>query len=138
MLLVHLGEIGESVVESDHVGVGHLRNRESGVEFDLAVWTTLGRAMTPGVIHKNLAHQPGGHADEVRAVLRVERALVGESQVSFVHQGRGLEGVARAFPFQVAVGDGAEFLVDERNEGLKGLLIASAPFHEQLAERLGR
>ena len=138
MLLVHLGEIDKCVVESDHVCLRHLRHGKSGVEFDLAVRTTLSGAMAPGVIHENLAHQPGSHANEVRAVLRLERALVGEAQVSLMDKGRGLKSVARALPFQIAVSDGAEFFVDERDQRLKGLLIASPPFHKKFAKRLGR
>jgi hypothetical protein len=76
LLLVHLGEIGKCVLESDYVCPKHLRHGKSG---DLAVRTTLGAAMTPGVIHENLAHQPSGHANEVPAVLGVERALIGEA-----------------------------------------------------------
>jgi hypothetical protein len=93
--------------------------------------------MTPGVIHENLAHQSGGHANEVRAVLRVERALVGEAQVSLVYERCGLESVARALPFQIAVSDGAELVVDERDQCLKGLLISSPPFHKKFAKWLG-
>jgi hypothetical protein len=138
LLLVHLSEIGKSVIESDHVRPRHLRHGKSRVEFDLKIRTALSGAMTPGVIHENLAHQSGGHANEVRAVLRVERALVGEAQVSLVHEGCGLESVARALPFQIAVSDGAEFFVDEWDQCLKGLLIASPPFQKKFAKWLGR
>jgi hypothetical protein len=136
--LSNLGEVVDSVVETDYVCLGHLWHAESGVEFELAVRTTFGGSMTAGVIHENLALQPGGHAHDVRAVLRVERALVGEAQISLVSDGCGLESVARTFSFQITVCHGAEFLVDEWDQGMKGLPIASPPFYKQLAKRLGR
>lgn len=94
--------------------------------------------MAPGVVHENVAHQPGSHAKEVRAVLRAERSLVGEAQASLVHEGYGLESVAWALPLQTGVSNSAAFFAGERDQCLKGLLIASLLFQKKVAKWLGR
>jgi hypothetical protein len=107
------------------------------VQLYSAISAAFGRAMIPGIVHQNLPHESGGDGNKVFPVLGLKRALPGQSQVSFVHQGRGLQSVSRALLLQVMVGPGVEFVVDEGNQGFQGFSIARFPFIEQLADGLG-
>ena len=49
-----------------------------------------------------------------------------------MHKGRRLQRVARALSPQVACGQPAEFLVNQRREFVEGLFVAAGPLHQQL------
>ncbi len=104
-----------------------MRYLETSVEFHLVFGTSLGGVAAAGVIHQNLSHQFGGHPKEVGAILKLRGALVNEPQKGFMHQRRALEGVTWALRSQIAVGERSQFMVDERNQGLKRFLVALPP-----------
>ena len=64
------------------------------------------------MIDEDLAHYAGGDAVEMRPALPVDLGVIDQAQVSFVHQGRGLERVVAALASQVAARYVAEFVVD--------------------------
>ena len=49
------------------------------------------------VLNQNLPHQCGTNGDEKFTILELSRALLLQSQISLVHQGGTLQGVARTF-----------------------------------------
>ena len=82
------------------------------------------------MIHQDLAHQPGGHAQEVRPVLPVDAGLIHQPQIGFIHQGGGLQGMAGPLAAHGAVGDAPEFALDEGNRLVQTLPVASLPAKE--------
>ncbi len=69
---------------------------------------------TLGVIDQDLAHRPSGDGEEVCPVLPVWISLVGQTQISLVHQGRRLQGVIGALPLHKMMSEAPEFFVDQR------------------------
>jgi len=72
------------------------------------------------------------------AVFNVGGPLLHEAKVCFVDECGALKSVVWAFLPKVVLGDAAQFLVDQRNEGLEGLLITSSPAVQHGAYRLRR
>ncbi len=63
-------------------------------------------------------------------------ALVDEPQVGLVHQGGGLEGVARVLPLQIALGLAVQLLVNDGDELVQRGRVAAAPRLEQTGHAL--
>lgn len=74
----------------------------------------------------------------MRPILRVERALVHQSHIGFMDQGRALQRVFGAFSPQMVPRDVPEFSVNERDQLLKRPLVAGFPADQKLRDRLGR
>jgi hypothetical protein len=55
-------------------------------------------------IHQNLSHQPGGHGEEVGAVLPLNPLMPDEPAVDLVDQGCGLDGDVPSFAPQYSRG----------------------------------
>ncbi len=91
-----------------------------------------------GVIHEDPAHQIRGEPEEVRAALPVHRLLIHEPHERFVHERRALDRVIRPFAAQMALGEGAQLLINEPGQLAQRSLIATAPAGEQLRDRLIR
>jgi hypothetical protein len=64
--------------------------------------------------------------------------LFHEAKVCFVDKRGALESVVWPFLPKVMLGDAAQLLVDQRDEGLQGLLITSSPSVQHGAYRLRR
>jgi hypothetical protein len=77
-------------------------------------------------------HHDRCQADELRAILPVDALLVDQPQVGFVDERGRLEGMVRALPSQVAGGDPAKLVVDERQHPLAGVLVAVGRVEQQL------
>ncbi len=86
-----------------------------------------GGGLPLGVVHQDAAHHAGRDAEEVRPALPVDLVVVHQAQVRLVDQGRGLERVVAAFAAQVAARHLAQFLVDRRQEFLRGCHAAALP-----------
>src|SRR5262249_5717609 len=71
-----------------------------------------------------------GDAHELRTVLEGS-ALSGESEVGFVDEGGGLEGVSFALALEEMDGETFELLVDERDELGEGFAVASLHLGEE-------
>jgi hypothetical protein len=82
------------------------------------------------VIDQESAHHLTRHTIEVCAVSPVDVSLVDQFHVGLVDQCGGLEGMARAFPSQLARGDAAHFVIDERQQSIERVPIASGPLDE--------
>ena len=68
-------------------------------------------------------------------VLKLNLLLLAESKIRFVHQRRALQGVIRALPLQVAVGQAVQFLIDQRRQIAQCFLIAGSPLCQQFADQ---
>jgi hypothetical protein len=86
------------------------------------------------VIHQNAPDHLRGDAEEVRAVLPLDTALVDQAQIGFMHQGGRLQGVVGPLAPQIPRGKAAEFIVDNGRELLERLLLALAPIRQQLGD----
>ena len=82
------------------------------------------------------AHELRGHGKEVGAVLPLWMVFIGELEVGVVEQSRGLESVARSFPFHALMRDALKLGLDERDEPFQGARIAAAPLKEELRDLL--
>src|SRR4029077_3199809 len=100
---------------------------------------SLGRGTTPRIVNQDLAHLPRRHRQKVRAILSVERRLLADKpQIGFMNQRCALQCVSRTFLFEMVVCDVAQFLVDQGNQSLESLLVASSPAQQKFAYRLRR
>lgn len=70
----------------------------------------------------------------------MRRSLAGQPEIGFVDECGSLQGVTGPLTSHVAMGDPAQFTVDEGNSLIKGGMIAWAPPREQFSDlrrRLG-
>jgi hypothetical protein len=86
---------------------------------------------TSGKVDQDPSHQLSGNGDKVRAILPADAAGVDQPDVSLVHQGGGLKGVASLLPTHAAFGQTVEFVVHQRRQLAQRGLIAIAPGHQQ-------
>jgi hypothetical protein len=86
------------------------------------------------VIDQNSAHGLGREAEELRAALPVDAALIHQLDVGLVYERRAFEGVVRPLVAQVPGRDAVQFLIDERHQSLECLPIAFTPTPEQIGD----
>jgi hypothetical protein len=65
--------------------------------------------------------------EKVRTVLPADVLRIHQAQVGFVHQRRGLQGVAVALATHLALRHAVQIAIDERRKALHRALIAGAP-----------
>jgi hypothetical protein len=82
--------------------------------------------MAAGMIYENPAHHLGRHRDELNAVLPAG-PLVDQTQVGFVDEGRGLQGVTGPLAAQVRGGAAAQFRVQEDHQAIPCRRITRPP-----------
>ena len=70
------------------------------------------------------AHRLGGGAEEVRAVLPGLRGGIHQLEPRLMDERGRLEGVARAFPGHFMRGQAAQFVVNQRQQFVRGLGVA--------------
>ena len=70
--------------------------------------------MTTGVIDQDPAHDLCRDTKEVRSILPIDLALVDESDVRLMNEGRRLQGVVGALAPKLARGNAPELPIDER------------------------
>jgi hypothetical protein len=90
------------------------------------------------VVDEEPAHDLTRHPVEMRAAPPVDPSLVDQFQVGLVNQCGGLEGMVGAFAPQLAGGDAAQFVIDERQQSVERARITSRPVVEQPGEVAGR
>lgn len=78
------------------------------------------------MIDQNIAHELGGDGEEMHAVIPVNRIVVDEPQVSFVHQGGAFESVLIALS-RNAPGQPAQLVVDQRHQLFACRAVAVVP-----------
>ena len=88
-------------------------------------------ALGPGDINEYPPHQARRHRHEMGAILPAHLPQVRQPQVGFVDERRWLKRLACSFPVHIAPREAPQFVVDERNEFLKGGLISVAPGPQQ-------
>ena len=83
------------------------------------------------VVDKDVAHDAGGHCEEMCAVLPCDVLCVHPPQIRLVHKRGGLQTVPNALVTHVLPRDTMEFVVDERSQLLERLFVALPPFQQQ-------
>jgi hypothetical protein len=78
----------------------------------------------PGGFDQNPPHGFGGGREEMPTAIPPMVPRTDESQPSLVHEGGGLEGLARHFVGHLVRRELAQFVVDQRQEFLGGLSFA--------------
>src|SRR5262249_29488739 len=78
-----------------------------------------------------LPHQAGRNSEEVRAILTGHIA-VNQTQVRFVDQSRGLQGMTRSLAAHVVASQASQFVFNDRDQPVERDLIAFPPFKQQL------
>src|SRR5262249_48644732 len=97
---------------------------------------TLERTPFTRMVNHDPPHQLRGWCDEVRPVLPRRLRVFNQSQVSFVEDRGGLQGVAGALPAHVMVSQPVQFGLHQRKQLLERPLVSSAPVTEQLSNLL--
>ena len=72
------------------------------------------------------------------AIVGVKGPLVQQAQVGLVDECCALQGMAGTLALEMAVGDVAEFFVDQRKQLLQCFLVARFPAHQEFGYRMGR
>jgi hypothetical protein len=79
------------------------------------------------VINQDAAHQLCRDRKEVGSVMPLHMLLLDEPEVCFIYQSSRLQRVANTLSAHVAMGQPAQFLIDERQQAVECRLISSAP-----------
>src|SRR5262245_37643670 len=92
------------------------------------------RITAPGMVDEDAPHRLSRDRKEMGAVLPVHALVVDQAHVSLVDQRGGLQAVAGALAFHVAVREVAKLLVHDRRQLSERALIATAPRAEERAD----
>ena len=95
-------------------------------------------AVTTGVIDEDPAHDLRRDTKEMRAILPIDQALVDESDVGLMDQGRRLQGVVGALAPKLARGHPAELRVDEWQQLGERSPVATTPIAEESRDVMRR
>ena len=85
-----------------------------------------------GMVHQDAPHHLRGDGEELAPVLPGGRALAEQAEVGLVHEGRGLQRVARPLATQAVRRPPPQLLVDQRKEAVAGGDVPLAPGLQQL------
>src|SRR5690606_19445397 len=102
------------------------------------VAAAFGGALGPRVVHEDAAHDAGGEAEEVEAVLPRAPLLPRELEVGLVDERRRVEGLGAALPEALAVRERPELVVDEREQPVERLGVAVVRLREETGDLVGR
>ena len=92
------------------------------------------RGLSTRVVDKDPAHDPGRDTEEMRSILPFDIALFDQPQVRLVNERGWLERVARAFVSKLTGGNPAQLGIDERQQAVEGVSIATTPVVEQFRD----
>jgi hypothetical protein len=81
------------------------------------------------VVHKNVPHDLRCQGKKMCSTLPIGFAIH-QAQISFMNQGGWLEGVIVTLSGEVFAGNAAQFIVDERNQGIARCQVALIPTDE--------
>lgn len=84
------------------------------------------------MIDEDLAHQGGGHAEEVRAARQSRAVEIDQSKINLVNEGGCLKGVTRRLISETAARHPAQFVVYERDEAVERRGVSLVPGEEQV------
>jgi len=130
LLLVELRQRFQSIVQGNHLDLRDVWEIDANIEFDTLIGSALGCPVMARVIHQHLPHQPGGHRQEVRAVVGFERSLVNQTQIRLMDQSGALQRMTGSFGPQLASRDVAQFLINKRDQAPEGILVSRPPTNE--------
>src|SRR6266436_9896590 len=88
------------------------------------------------MVNHDAPHQLRGRRDKVGAALPERLRIIDQSQVGFVENDGGLQGVAGAFPAHVMVREPVQFGLHQRKQLLQRSVVSAAPVAEQLGDLL--
>ncbi len=136
------GQLVQRVIERDQIEIGFARESVADAGQFLqgkfvGITTAFGRLHGARVLDQNLAHEIGGHAEEMSPVLPIDLGLVDEPHIGFVDQRGRLQGMARPFPAQMMIGQPAQLSIDERQQVIERAAIPFAPVKQSLCDILG-
>jgi len=89
------------------------------------------------MVHQVVAHHLRGNPEEVRTILPVGRLLANQAQIGFVYECGALKSVIGALVPEMAAGQAAQFIVNDRYERFARFLISSTPICKQPADLAG-
>ena len=129
LLLIEFRQFLESVVERHHINVaGFELKRVIQRQPESAI--ALGGIPAARVLDQNLPHQLGADGHEMITILKWSCALFFQAQISLVHQGGALQGVARAFLPQVMMRDPSQLVINQRKRPAQGLVVTGVPVRQ--------
>src|SRR5881392_978837 len=90
------------------------------------------------MINHDAPHQLRGRRDKMAPALPDRLRIIDQSQVSFVENGGGLQGMAGALPAHIMVREPVQFGLHQWDQLLQRSLVSAAPVAEQLGDLLLR
>jgi hypothetical protein len=90
------------------------------------------------MLHQNLSHQLRANGDKMLAVFERACALFFQPQIGLVDKCGTLQSVVGTFLSQVTMRHAPQFVVNAREYGAQGLVVASLPSRQQFIESVGR
>jgi hypothetical protein len=130
LLLVDLRKLVQGLIERNQFGASLLANYQGNIEVNFDVRTALRGGMASGIVHQNLPHQARCDGQEMSTAFGFKGLLIEKAKVRLINQRGTLQGVSRTFALQVIVRDLTQFLVNNRDQLFKGVLIARSPTNE--------
>src|SRR6266705_6349923 len=94
--------------------------------------------MTLSVIDQDLTHRPGRYGEEVSAILPAWIGLVGQAQISLVHQRCRLQCVVGTLSAHMTMSEASEFLIDQRGQFREGSIVPVTPVFQELGDSVLR
>jgi hypothetical protein len=122
----------QSVIEGQQFGVPTDRESVKILDGDPAPSIAFAGPAFAGVVHQDLAHEPGGNGNEMRAILEVNRLAAQQTHVGLMHQGCALQRVVGTFGLKMVVGQTAKLFVNQRHEIAESFLVALRPVVQEL------
>jgi len=81
----------------------------------------------PRIVHQDAPHHLGRNAKEVGPALPLHISLIGQPKKGFIHESGRLQGMTRAFSFNVPMCKSVKFRIDEGHQLIACGLIAMTP-----------
>ena len=135
LLRIQRLEPRQRLIEDEGVSGINRRGRRCGigvVDRDIRdASTALEPAVVAGVIHDDSPHQLRRDAEEMRAILPVNRPLPNELEIGLVDERRGLQRVIAPLARQVPRSQRVQFGVDKRDQPVERLRTAVLPLLKQ-------
>lgn len=76
-----------------------------------------------GVLHQNTPHHLRGYSEKMGPVGKLERRIMEQLQVGFVHQGRGLQSMIGPLVAQMPLRDAMQFGINQFRQLVEGIQI---------------
>lgn len=119
-------QLGEGFINGQQLVGSDLRGQSNGIDIEALQFAAAFLAsLFTSAIYKNAPHRLGRRGEEVAAAVPTLSVFdINESKVSFVHQGRGLQRLARRFVCDLLSREPSQLVVDDRKQLHSSLRIA--------------